>query len=63
MTDDREMSIEEWCAKLPSFHAVNRDLRTLKHCRSHPIQWAVWDFLRCYLPFRRWRSPMERAGL
>ncbi len=57
MDAEREMTLDEWCAKLPEFHAVNRQLRALKHCRNHPFKWAVWDTLRKIAPFIRWRSP------
>ena len=29
MSVEREMSLAEWCAKLPSQHVVNRELATL----------------------------------
>ena len=29
MSVEREMSLAEWCAKLPSQHVVNRELETL----------------------------------
>jgi len=54
----REMELHEWCAKLPDFHAVNRRLRVLEHCRSHPLRWAVYDVCRRWLPFRNWRAPL-----
>jgi len=28
--EDREMTLEEWCNKLPEFHLVNKQLRELK---------------------------------
>lgn len=40
--DEREMELEEWCAQLPSFHAVNRRLRHLLWVEEHPIQ-AWWQ--------------------
>lgn len=30
MPTDREMTLDEWCARLPDFHLVNRELRDLK---------------------------------
>ena len=30
MSVEREMSLAEWCAKLPSFHLVNEELRELR---------------------------------
>lgn len=57
MNEEREMTIDEWCAKLPESHAVNQQLRVLTNCRNHPFKWAVWDALRKTAPFIRWRSP------
>lgn len=30
MSASREMTLDEWCAKLPDFHRVNKELRELK---------------------------------
>lgn len=58
MSAQREMNLEEWCGKLIESHAVNRQLRVLQHCREHPLKWAIWDFLRKYLPFINWKAPL-----
>ena len=42
----REISLEEYCRKMPDDHAVNRELRVLRHCREHPFKWALWDLAR-----------------
>lgn len=57
----REMNLEEWCEQLPPFHAARRELRVLKHCREHPVKWALWDFLRRWVPVRQWKSPNEKG--
>ena len=30
MSESRELTLAEWCAKLPSFHLVNEELRELR---------------------------------
>ena len=30
MSESRELTLAEWCAKLPSFHIVNEELRELR---------------------------------
>jgi len=38
----REMTLEEWCAKLPEHHLVNKQLKELLHHRDITIGlWAT----------------------
>lgn len=37
MNAQREMTLEEWCAQLPDFHLVNRQLRELKSTHPQPV--------------------------
>lgn len=40
--EDREMTLEEWCGKLPNSHLVNRQLKELLHHRDTTIGlWAT----------------------
>lgn len=57
-SDEREMDIDEYCEQLPDFHLVNKQLRVLNHCRNHPLQWSIWDFLRKHVPFINWKAPL-----
>ena len=52
MTDEREMTLDEWCAKLPDFCAVNRELRALRQKESHPLA-GFWRQVR--FKIRHWR--------
>lgn len=41
-----EITLEKYCSRLPVFHRVRRELRVLRHCREHPLRWAIYDMLR-----------------
>ena len=55
----REMTLIEWCERLPEFHAVNRQLKVLSHCRENPLAWWWWDVRRKVTPFVGWKSPIR----
>ena len=56
MSESRELTLAEWCAKLPSFHLVNEELRELREQVAH---------LSLYKPARRTEQkaePVKRIG-
>jgi hypothetical protein len=51
MNEDREITLEEYCAKLPDFHAVNRELQSLRWKEKHPLR-EFWH--QCQFKIRFW---------
>lgn len=48
MPDEREMTLDEWCDRLPNHHLVNRQLAELKELESRQQQWIpVEEIIRC----------------
>lgn len=45
MPDEREMTLDEWCDRLPNHHLVNRQLAELKELESRQQQWIPIDAL------------------
>ena len=56
-TNLREIDLDYLVDMHPGAIAADRELRILRHCRSHRLQWWWWDSMRKLLPFINWQSP------
>jgi len=55
--DTQPLCLNDVAAMFEPHNVIILEIGILKHCRENPFRWAMFDFLRKYLPFIRWGWP------